>query len=89
MLHFGERRVVDEFLGDRPVPDAVIERGQLEGADLVAIDAGRLLAGGRRRGGGRIGAGGKGGGGRAREEGAAGQCRRPFGGPKAMVRRRR
>ena len=24
---------------DRPVPDAIVERGQLVGADLVAIDA--------------------------------------------------
>ena len=46
MLHFGERRVADEFVGDRPVPDAVIERGQLVRADLVAIDAGRLFVGG-------------------------------------------
>ena len=75
-LHFGERRVVDEFLRDRAVPDAVIERGQLEGADPVAVDAGRLLAGGRLRGSGRIGARGKGrGSGRAGEEVAARQCR--------------
>ena len=62
--------------GDRPVPDAVIERGQLEGADPVAVNAGRLLAGGRLRGSGQIGAPGKGGGSsRAGKEVAARQFR--------------
>ena len=57
VLDFGERRIADEFVGDRPVPDAVIERGQLVRSDLVAIDGGRLFVGGRRDGRGRIGAG--------------------------------
>ena len=47
---FGERRVADEFIGDRAVPDAVIKRSQLERADPVAINAGRLCAGRRRCG---------------------------------------
>src|SRR2546421_4731312 len=34
--------VADEFLVDRAIPDAVIERGDFEAADLVAIDARRL-----------------------------------------------
>ena len=45
-LDFGERRVADEFVGDRAIPDAVIERGQFEGPDPVAINAGRLLPAG-------------------------------------------
>src|SRR5580704_5636736 len=50
MLNFGERRVADELFGDGPIPDAVIERSQLELADPVAIDTGRRFAGKRRRG---------------------------------------
>ena len=47
VLDFGERRVADELFRDRPIPDAVIERGQLERADLVAIKArARRSAGG-------------------------------------------
>ena len=49
VLDFSERRVADEFVGDRPVPDAVIERGQLECSDPVAINAGGRFADGRRR----------------------------------------
>jgi hypothetical protein len=52
-LHCFERRIADEALVDRPMPNAVVEGGHLEIADLVAIDAGGLLAGGR-----GIGAGG-------------------------------
>src|SRR4029079_11149955 len=68
-------RVADEFIGDRPVPNAVVERGQFVGADLVAVDAGRLLGSRRFRGGGQIGLRGKGGGSRSGKEIAARQSR--------------
>ena len=45
-----KRRVADELVVDRAIPHAVIERGQFERADLVAVEAGRLLAGLGRRG---------------------------------------
>ena len=50
LADLGVIRIADEFLVDRAVPHAVIERGDLEGADLVTVEAGRLLAGRRRCG---------------------------------------
>ncbi len=42
VVDFGAARVADEFLVDRHIPDAVIERGELIAAEIVAIDAGAL-----------------------------------------------
>ena len=75
MLDFSEGGVADEFVGDRPIPDAVIQCGQLERSDFVAIDARGLLARWRRFGGCRFGAGKKRHGRGAGEQRAAGQCR--------------
>ena len=47
VLDLGERRVPDEFVGDRPIPDAIVERRDLKRADAITIDAGCLLAGRR------------------------------------------
>ena len=47
VFDFRERGVANEFFGDRTIPDAVVERGQLEGADPIAINARRLFAGWR------------------------------------------
>ena len=58
LLHVRPGGVAHELVVDLAVPDSVVDRGQLIAADLVAIDAGRLLAGrgrGRRRGSGRQG----------------------------------
>jgi hypothetical protein len=42
IFHFGEWRVADEFVGDRAIPDAVIERGHFERSEPVTIDAWHL-----------------------------------------------
>ena len=58
VLDLRKRRVDDEFVVDRSIPDAVIERGELIRADLVAVNPGRCGTG-RRRFGARAIAGGR------------------------------
>ena len=59
----GPCRIADEVVVDLAHPDAVMDRGQLERTDLVAVERGRLLAGdgrgGLRRYGKRRGRGGE------------------------------
>jgi hypothetical protein len=45
LLHRRPRRVLDELVVDVAQPDAVMDGGQLIGADLVAIEGGGLRAG--------------------------------------------
>ena len=76
VLDLDKGRVADEFVGDRTIPDAVIERGQFVGPDLVTIDAGDLGAGRRRLRRARFGAGRENsGGGRTGKKSAPGQVR--------------
>ena len=42
VVDLGAARIADEFLVDRHKPDAVIKRGELIAAEIVAIDAGAL-----------------------------------------------
>ncbi len=59
VLDLRKRRVDDEFVVDRPIPNAIIERGELIRADLVAVNPRRCGTGRRRFGARALGGGGK------------------------------
>src|SRR5262245_34405996 len=50
LLDFRERRIGNELVVDRTIPDAVIEGGELIGTDLIAVDAVRCGIADRRFG---------------------------------------